>query len=62
MPYTTHLQQVLAYLKQGNRLQPPAGAALPEAAPVNPLAVIANQGAQLRGNLPAGPPPPAGPR
>lgn len=27
MAYTTHLQQVLQYLKQGGKIQPPAGAA-----------------------------------
>lgn len=30
MAYTTHIQQVLAYLKQGNKILPPVGTVLPQ--------------------------------
>lgn len=33
MAFSTHLQQVVAYLKQGHPLQPPQGTVLPSAQP-----------------------------
>lgn len=39
MAYTTHIQQVLAYLKQGNKILPPAGTVLPQPTPTATAAI-----------------------
>lgn len=50
MAYTTHIQQVLAYLKQGNKILPSAGTALPQPTPTAPA--IAGLPAPKQGMMP----------
>lgn len=57
MPYTTHLQQVLSYLKQGGKIQPVANVAagIPTVKPIggNPQLDLGAQAAKLAAVNPA---------
>jgi hypothetical protein len=61
MAYTTQLQQVIQYLKQGGKLKPPAGAAgASPASPTPPALPYGNKPSEVgkpAGRMPNGPPP-----
>jgi hypothetical protein len=61
MAYTTQLQQVIQYLKQGGKIKPPAGAAgasQPSPAPAAlPFGNKPSEAGKPVGRMPSGPPP-----
>lgn len=61
MAYTTHLQQVLQYLKQGGKLKPPAGATgaalSAPTPPTSPFGKPTSEAPKGTVRMPSGPPP-----
>ena len=61
MAYTTHLQQVLQYLKQGGKIKPPAGSPVsvsqPATAPALPYGNTLSEAGKPKGRMPNGNPP-----